>query len=655
MFAFIANLRTMAKLVISFSLILLVGLAVNLISMGSSSTQQEATGWTEHTYKVLRAVDEMIAGMVNQETGLRGYLLAGDEQFLDPQKAGETQFRVAFELTKRLTSDNAAQQKRLADLQVQVDGWTNEVMSEEIALMREATTIDQARDMEISGAGKKYMDSIRAIAKEISDEEASLLDERAAASAAAANRTFWSIVFGIAATIIVIAVSLVLLSSTLIRPIQAITASMKRLAGGDADAPIPYAGRADEIGEMAAAVEVFRTNALENRRLEQQANAQRNESEEQRRRTAEQERIRAEAMFEATSGLADGLKQLAAGNLAFQLPKSFAEEFESLRADFNQAVAQLRETMASVSEAAGSIDSGSREIGQSAEDLSKRTEQQAASLEETAAALNQITINVASSTKRAEEARSVAIQANDSARQSGAVVANAVDAMGKIEQSSNQISNIIGVIDDIAFQTNLLALNAGVEAARAGDAGKGFAVVAQEVRELAQRSATAAKEIKDLIRNSSVEVGNGVKLVSDTGEALRTIETYIVTINQHMDAIATSSREQSVGLSEVNTAVNQMDQVTQQNAAMVEEANAAGATLANEASRLRGLIGQFQLGTQTVDPLASQRRTSAFAKAGVTPAPAASPVRGMIGKVANAFAVNGSAAVAVANESWEEF
>ncbi|MCF6371387.1 methyl-accepting chemotaxis protein, partial [Rhizobium halophilum] len=220
------------------------------------------------------------------------------------------------------------------------------------------------------------------------------------------------------------------------------------------------------------------------------------------------------------------------------------------------------------------IDSGSREISQSAEDLSKRTEQQAASLEETAAALDQITTNVANSSKRAEEARTVAIQANENARQSGTVVANAVDAMGKIEQSSNQISSIIGVIDDIAFQTNLLALNAGVEAARAGEAGKGFAVVAQEVRELAQRSATAAKEIKDLIRNSSVEVANGVQLVSQTGEALKTIETYIVTINQHMDAIATSSREQSVGLSEVNTAVNQMDQVTQQNAAMVEEANA---------------------------------------------------------------------------------
>ncbi|MBP2562307.1 methyl-accepting chemotaxis protein [Neorhizobium galegae] len=651
-FVLIANLRTMIKLVASFSLILLVGLTVNLVTVNSSTTQQEATVWTEHTYQVLRAVDGMIAGMVNQETGLRGYLLAGDEKFLDPQKAGEAQFRAAFEQTKSLTSDNALQQKRLTDLEGQVKGWSREVMSKEIALMRDAKTVDQARAMEVSGAGKTYMDSIRAIAKEISDEEASLLDERAAASANAANHTFWSIVVGLAATIIVIAASLLLLSATMIRPIQAITASMKRLASGDAETAIPFAGRVDEIGEMAAAVEVFRTNALENRRLEQEANTQRSQSEEQRRRTAEQERLRAEAMAQATSGLAEGLKQLAAGNLSFELSHSFAQEFESLRADFNQAVGQLKDTMSSVAETTNSIDSGSREISQSADDLSKRTEQQAASLEETAAALDEITANVASSSRRAEEARTVAIQANDSARLSGAVVANAVDAMGKIEQSSNQISSIIGVIDDIAFQTNLLALNAGVEAARAGEAGKGFAVVAQEVRELAQRSATAAKEIKDLIRNSSVQVGNGVHLVRQTGEALKTIEAYIVTINQHMDAIATSSREQSVGLSEVNTAVNQMDQVTQQNAAMVEEANAAGATLATEAGRLRELVSRFHVGAAPSDhaPPRSRPLTTSSESAPVT-----SPARGMVNKIARAFTGKGSAAVAANNESWEEF
>jgi len=392
-------------------------------------------------------------------------------------------------------------------------------------------------------------------------------------------------------------------------PIRTITAAMNGLAGGDAASGIPYAGRPDEIGEMAAAVEVFRINALANRQLESDAVKQRAFADNERLRTDASEMAKSDAMRRATSGLGDGLKHLASGNLNFQLNDAFAADFESLRTDFNGSIRQLAETMASVAQSTGQIDNGTREISQSAEDLSRRTEQQAASLEETAAALDEITVNVANSSKRAEEARGVAVLANASAAQSGTVVANAVNAMRRIAESSGQISNIIGVIDEIAFQTNLLALNAGVEAARAGDAGRGFAVVAQEVRELAQRSAKAAKEIKELIRNSTAEVESGVKFVGETGEALKTIETYVVTINQHMDSIATSSREQSIGLAEVNTAVNQMDQVTQQNAAMVEETNAASATLAMESNRLRELIAAFQLGGGTMQS-GSHRRAA---------------------------------------------
>lgn len=378
-------------------------------------------------------------------------------------------------------------------------------------------------------------------------------------------------------------------------PIRAMTASMRQLADGKTDLDIPGEGRVDEIGAMAGAVAVFRNNAVANLRLQEEAEATRQTTDGERRRNAEIEKLRAQAMAQATTGLADGLRHLAAGDLTYQLNDPFAAEFESLRADFNGAVVQLRDAMVAVTDASQSIDGGSLEISRSSDELSRRTEQQAASLEETAAALDQITANVSNSSKRAEEARIVAKEANNNATASGVVVAEAVDAMQRIEQSSNQIANIIGVIDEIAFQTNLLALNAGVEAARAGEAGKGFAVVAQEVRELAQRSAQAAREIKDLIRNSTGEVETGVRLVRNTGDALRTIETYIVTINQHMDAIATSAREQSVGLSEVNTAVNQMDQVTQKNAAMVEETNAASAALASEANTLLELVRRFNL------------------------------------------------------------
>ena len=230
-------------------------------------------------------------------------------------------------------------------------------------------------------------------------------------------------------------------------------------------------------------------------------------------------------MAVATGGPASGLTRLSAGDLTVALEEPFAAEFEGLRRDFNTTVTQLRETLGAVAAATSAIDSGSRELSGSADDLSKRTEQQAASLEETAAALDEITVNVSNSSNRTEEARSMAVAANETARQSAIVMTQAVDAIQRIEEPSTQISNIISVIDEIAFQTNLLALNAGVEAARAGEAGKGFAVVAQEMRELAQRSAKAAKEIKELIRHSEEEVQGGVKLVSAKGEALRPLNS----------------------------------------------------------------------------------------------------------------------------------
>ncbi|MFD1746907.1 methyl-accepting chemotaxis protein [Rhizobium helianthi] len=471
--------------------------------------------------------------------------------------------------------------------------------------------------------------------------------------------------------------------SQIVRPLRQLAETMSIIANGNLSADVTETDRRDEVGLMARALLLFKENGLKARALEQEAADTRNQSEAERLRNAEAERVRAGQMAEATGGLAEGLRHLAEGNLTFELSKPFAQEFEELRENFNRTVSQLRQTMSAVSAATAAIDSGSRELSTSANDLSKRTEQQAAALEETAAALDQITANVTSASKRTEEARDLAGQANRSARQSGEVVANAVNAMERIENSSSQISNIIGVIDEIAFQTNLLALNAGVEAARAGDAGKGFAVVAQEVRELAQRSAQAAKEIKDLIRNSAEEVENGVRLVSATGEVLKIIEEHVITINSQLDAISTSAREQSVGLSEVNSAVNQMDQVTQQNAAMVEEATAASTSLASEADRLRQLVSQFRIdanagatsyanagatsyaatGTgstrahvvtspSTAKPVTARPRTGAKpAPAGRNHAPAASPARNMVGHVAKALGLSSAAA----QDSWEEF
>ncbi|TDH39473.1 PAS domain S-box protein [Pseudohoeflea suaedae] len=261
------------------------------------------------------------------------------------------------------------------------------------------------------------------------------------------------------------------------------------------------------------------------------------------------------------------------------------------RVKTNQFIA---DAMVQVSENARSIDAAAGEVRQASDELAHRSERQAASVEQTAAALEQLTTTISDSAMRAKEAGQLANRTRDTAEKAGSIVNDAVEAMGRIENSAAEISKIIGVIDQIAFQTNLLALNAGVEAARAGEAGKGFAVVAQEVRELSQRSATAAKEIKELIANSDRHVETGVGLVGKTGETLTSIVQQIMEVATNVDAIVRASQEQSSGLSEINEAVNVIDQGTQQSAAMCEESTAAAHTLAREAADLFGLIEQFE-------------------------------------------------------------
>ncbi|NEJ70207.1 PAS domain S-box protein [Rhizobium phaseoli] len=343
----------------------------------------------------------------------------------------------------------------------------------------------------------------------------------------------------------------------------------------------------------------------------------------------------------AISLLGGALRQLSEGDLTRTVDTPFVPSMEQLRQDFNTAVTGLAETMKTIGANATAIAAGSNEIGGSADSFSKRTEQQAASIEETAAALEEITTTVNDSSRRADEAGRLVAVTKQGAEQSGVVVRNAVAAMGQIEQSSREITNIIGVIDDIAFQTNLLALNAGVEAARAGEAGKGFAVVAQEVRELAQRSAKAAKEIKALINTSSDLVKNGVGLVGQTGKALEEIVTQVGDINGNVVAIVEASKEQATGLKEINQAVNTLDQATQQNAAMVEESTAASHNLANEAEMLRLLLARFRLPGQT--------RIQAQQTAGRLDArQPSSPALHLVSRVAKAH--GGTAA-----QSWEEF
>ena len=301
----------------------------------------------------------------------------------------------------------------------------------------------------------------------------------------------------------------------------------------------------------------------------------------------------------AVDVIGSGLARLADGDLTFRISEDLPPAYRKLQDDFNGAMEQMHSAMKLIINNTDAMMAGAGEITQAADDLSRRTEQQAATLEETAAAVEEITATVRRTADGANQANAAVSTARSDAEGSGEIVSHTVAAMTGIEKSSEEIGQIIGVIDEIAFQTNLLALNAGVEAARAGDAGKGFAVVAQEVRALAQRSAEAAKEIKALIFTSTTQVKDGVNLVGQTGEALARIVGQVAQISSLVSEIAASAQEQATGLSQVNTAVNQMDQVTQQNAAMVEETTAASHSLAQESQQLADLVARFKVGERS--------------------------------------------------------
>ena len=416
------------------------------------------------------------------------------------------------------------------------------------------------------------------------------------------------------------------------KPVSGIANAIKRMADGDFDTALPGLGRKDEIGKIAAAVEGIKVTAAEKarheadqiafrqaREAEEAAEKQRLESERQAEAAAERQRaseellrqqerqakIEAEAAAErqraadeqagVLSRLAAGLKCLSEGDLTMVLDEGFTGEYAQIKDDFNTAVGRLKETISSIVESAREVSNATGEISVSTTDLSQRTEEQAASLEETSASMEEMASVVKKNAENAQQANQSATATRQVADRGGQVVAKAVDAMARIEESSSHISDIIGVIDEIARQTNLLALNAAVEAARAGEAGRGFAVVATEVRSLAQRSSQAAKDIKDLITNSNGQVKEGVDLVSKAGEALHEIVDSIKSVADLVADIATASSEQATGIDQINRALTQMDEMTQQNSALVEENAATAKTLEHQAQAMNEHVAYFRL------------------------------------------------------------
>jgi methyl-accepting chemotaxis protein len=381
-------------------------------------------------------------------------------------------------------------------------------------------------------------------------------------------------------------------------PLAKLSDYMGRLADGDYEQAVPVRASRDELGAMARSVVVFREAAMERRASREQREAERALSDEEKAaRDAQAAKADAERAM-VVRAVAEGLSRLAAGDLTHRIRQPFAGDYEQLRVDFNGAADTLAETLARIRDASNGVHGGAEEIAHATDDMSRRTEHQAARLEETAAALDEITATVRQTAEASRQAQAVMNEAEVTGRSTGTLVSAAVAAVGEIETSSSRIASIIDVINEIAFQTNLLALNAGVEAARAGEAGRGFAVVAQEVRALAQRSSSAASEIKALVNTASEKVGEGVGLVRQTGGALETMVHQIHDIAALVTAISASAQEQSSALNQVNSAVNQMDQTTQQNAAMVEQTSAASHGLRGESTTLADLVGRFTLGQE---------------------------------------------------------
>ncbi|MFN4166221.1 MAG: methyl-accepting chemotaxis protein [Ferrovibrio sp.] len=417
----------------------------------------------------------------------------------------------------------------------------------------------------------------------------------------------------------------------ILAPIAQMTGCMRSLADGKYDITVPGIGRQDEIGEMAGAVQVFKENGIENEQLRRNVE---NERQQRERDRAEQEamldrsvgevvsaaaegnltkRIDTAALIGVMKKLGDGINTLltsvgkavdevghvvagiAAGDLTRRVNGEYHGVFGQLKDDVNRASETLADTVRHISEATDTVSRASGEISAGSQDLAQRTESQAASIEETAASMHEITTTVKQNADSAQAANQLATTARETAQKGGEVVSEAVSAVTQIEESARKISDIVGLIDEIAFQTNLLALNASVEAARAGEAGKGFAVVAQEVRALAQRSANASKDIKALIQESNAQVKTGAALVNQTGQSLTEIVSSIKKVSDIVAEIAAASREQATGLEQVNTAVGSMDEMTQRNGALVEETSAAAQALNGQAEQLADLVRQFRI------------------------------------------------------------
>ncbi|GGE20473.1 chemotaxis protein [Aureimonas endophytica] len=549
--------------------------------------------------QVLHAKLQLLAGdmrfaMTRQENSLRGFMLTRDPYYSGRVLKHNDTFRGYLAEARAAAGGQKDILAKLDRLDERQAGWLEKIAKPALVLAADPAKTAEAAKLITSDEAASYLDPAEESVNGLRDGEKAEFDASTEAMDADAAHSRLALLLGFGSLVLASGALGFGLSRAIARPVVTLRDAMLKLVRGDLATDVPARERGDEIGAMAKAVETFKQTAIEQRRLEAETAASRAASEDQRSRQSAIDHAKAEDLRHFVHAVEAGFERLSAGDLTVRMDGGVAPEFEPIRQTFNQSVAALEAAITAVVGSVGTIRTGLGEINVAAGDLSQRTEQQAASLEETVAALSEVTRGINGTADVAARAEASASTAKKNAEAGGAIVGRAVEAMSKIENSSIEIGKIIGVIDEIAFQTNLLALNAGVEAARAGESGKGFAVVAQEVRALAQRSAEAAKEIKTLIGASATQVGEGVELVSATGRALDEIVGQVGHVAETIAGIAHSAREQATSLKEVATAADQMDKVTQQNAAMVEETTAAAQSLGTETAELAALTSRFR-------------------------------------------------------------
>ena len=571
----IADLRIATRLYGGFAtIVLLLGALVTVATLNVARLA-DANAINTHTYQVLAENSAILESLINMETGQRGYVITGAEASLEPYKAGQAAFGAHLDKARALTSDNPAQQERLAKLDAAKQAWLAGALEPVIALRRAVAqgtaAIEPVLALEKEGRGKQGMDAMRALLGEIGQAETVLLAQRSEAAAALQARTHWTLLGGGALALLLAAAIAWWLARNISVPLRSAIGVARQVAQGDLTVQVEVRSK-DETGELMQALKDMTASLL---------------------------RIVTEVRG-GTQAIATASRQIASGNI----------------------------------------------------DLSARTEQQASSLEETASSMEELTSTVQQNAQNAHEANGLAASASAVAGKGGAVVAQVVDTMGSINDSSRKIVDIIGVIDGIAFQTNILALNAAVEAARAGEQGRGFAVVATEVRNLAQRSAGAAKEIKALINDSVAQVESGARLVDEAGHTMREIVDSVHKVSSIVGHISAASDEQRAGIEQVNQAITEMDQVTQQNAALVEEAAAAAESMQEQAARLADAVAVFRTAQVDAAPPAPRRKQARpVTRLAARPAAKAAPARVAPPRAAQA----GEAQRQARNDEWEEF